>query len=662
MMGLDLLGKVCARLSEAHPRCSNDEDPLRGFNVVLAGDYGQLPPVKDTPIYLDTPERPGKNAKFAHQGKLAQAAFKENVIVLEGSKRHVGEDKLFLDALLGVRKGHLTDAQYNLLETRFVSKVSVKERERFNSIHTDHFYGTNKEREVWNKQAMEMIEGPLLVAKATHPCLNPDIAKKVPTLDAGNLHVTLELKVGCSVMLKSNLWTDAGLVNGAKGIIKHIISPDANSNVTVILIHFPSYTGDMSFPRDDGILTDKLIPIVRMTAEFQLHGKNLKRNQFPLTVAHGITAHSSQGMTVYPPRLAYISLPKVETSRGLSFVMTSRTKEMKQMLIEDFELKRINDMGRTPGMVTWQAFSNKQDEAYAALKVREQEEFDKFWTEWPAFEQEILAEDARRKYLQLVALEQERVDKEDEENFEMNPPSQSLSTEESFLVSDVNYDKTFDLKQLIHFLDTIVWVPQDSGDFELIGEWKLVARSSAIRIECKKEYNGWMLFDSFSDTCEWCKTLYSEDILQERFENLGKHWADIIRPTSIVSAKSNPRDLAEVFIHGDAELTVKAALFVSVWQKVIIVPANGWHPHRSGDEGTPSYTYLFKERHFADKSRYPLCANAFYGPNYKTITLAVLGLIEYLASWSSESSVTLESLVYTLDDKPTLEMFIEVED
>jgi len=651
MMGQELLGKTSARLGEAHPRCSDEDDPLHGFNVVLSGDYGQLPPVKDTAIYLDTPARPGKNAKYSHQGKLAQASFKDNVIVLEGSKRHVGEDKLFLDALLGVRKGHLTDAQYKLFETRFVSNVTVEERKSFNSIHTDHFYGTNKEREVWNKQAMAMIEAPFLVAKATHPCLHPDIAKKVPTLDAGNLHVILEVKVGCSVMLKSNLWTDAGLVNGAKGIIEHIISPDANSNVVVILVHFPSYTGDASFPRDDGVLTDKLIPIVRKTAEFQQHGKNLKRNQFPLTVSHGITAHSSQGMTVYPPRLAYIALPKLETSRGLSFVMTSRTKKLDQMLIEDFELNRINDMGKTPGMLKWLDFSHKQGEAYAALKEREQEDYDSFWKEWPAFEQWIVQRDARRKELELLAFEQDRVDVEEEAFLEENPPSKSLSTEASFPVLDAN-SRTLDLKQLIHLLDTVVWVPTDSGDFKVIGGWMLVARSPEVKKYCDSLYGGWMLFKSYSDSCEFCKTLYSEDIFDDKFDKLDKHWADIIRPTSIVLAKSNPRDLADVLQCSAAEVTKKAALFLSVWEKVIIVPAEGWNTHRH--EGSRSYTYLFKEKQYADMGRFPLCTNARYGPTYDTITNAVLGLIEYLASCSADESVTLESLVYTLADQQDL--------
>ena len=47
------------------------------------------------------------------------------------------------------------------------------------------------------------------------------------------------------VMLRVNLWTSAGLTNGAVGTFRELIAEGPNRTPLAALVHFPSYTGTL---------------------------------------------------------------------------------------------------------------------------------------------------------------------------------------------------------------------------------------------------------------------------------------------------------------------------------------------------------------------------------------------------------------------------------
>ena len=64
------------------------------------------------------------------------------------------------------------------------------------------------------------------------------------------LPAVLEIALNALVILTMNLWSDAGLYNGAKGKVIDIIwhEKDKNKNMpSVIYVEFPSYTGPPFF-------------------------------------------------------------------------------------------------------------------------------------------------------------------------------------------------------------------------------------------------------------------------------------------------------------------------------------------------------------------------------------------------------------------------------
>lgn len=115
-------------------------------------------------------------------------------------------------------------------------------------------------------------------------------------------------------MLTTNLWTQAGLVNGSLGQITSIIY-DTNSNPPNLpkydVVNFKNYIGpawDTHNPNN--------VPITPIT-----QGNS---TQLPLAMAWAITIHKSQGLTL---ENATIDIGKKER-QGLTFTAVSKVKSI----------------------------------------------------------------------------------------------------------------------------------------------------------------------------------------------------------------------------------------------------------------------------------------------------------------------------------------------
>eukprot|EP00762_Andalucia_godoyi_P008050 ANDGO_02165.mRNA.1 ATP-dependent DNA helicase pfh1 len=150
----------------------------------------------------------------------------------------------------------------------------------------------------------------------------------------GGLPSVLLLCMGAPVMLRTNLATEAGLVNGSLGTVVAVVyeSPTAEQPPqglpAFVVVNFPLYTGPpfSSRPGEEKFVPVPYVSVAKHKTNTSSTGKQvIFRKQIPLTLAYAITIHKSQGMTL---DMAVVDLGNRELSPGLTFVAISRVKRL----------------------------------------------------------------------------------------------------------------------------------------------------------------------------------------------------------------------------------------------------------------------------------------------------------------------------------------------
>ena len=112
MIGHRTLALIDRRLRQATAKLN---EPMGGLSVILFGDFGQLPPVGDRPLYA-----PPSNCDVAIHGHSIYSMF-TSVIILSCVLRQAGSHpavEAFRDLLLRLRDGNLTQNDWKLLLQR----------------------------------------------------------------------------------------------------------------------------------------------------------------------------------------------------------------------------------------------------------------------------------------------------------------------------------------------------------------------------------------------------------------------------------------------------------------------------------------------------------------------------------------------------------------
>jgi len=293
-----------------------NEAPFGGIQILLFGDFFQLPPVDDKRTYCFK----------SHTWQDLNL----KTIILKDTKRQ--SEKELIDALNNVR----------------IDKTSVEDLKVFyeRDIEPDveppvdvlRIFSTNNDADSYNKKCFEAIEerpynytskDELFIYDSNDECTIIDAKdltdKKISKLDLIALKKfnedckapqTLELKEGCRVMLLKNIDLKKGLANGSCGTIKQLTSASI----------------DILF--DNGVRSN----LVPMEFEYIREGKTrIKRTQYPLRLAYGITIHKSQGMTF--DKLV-VNFNKI-FAYGQAYVALSRTRTLDGLYIKGFDHNKI---------------------------------------------------------------------------------------------------------------------------------------------------------------------------------------------------------------------------------------------------------------------------------------------------------------------------------
>ncbi len=275
------------------------DKPFGGLQVVLVGDFFQLPPVvtheEGDSNQLDFSENAEAEtlAPFAFRSSAWQSA---NLVVCYLTEQHRQEDAEFLELLSFVRAGTAGDRTHGTLTTRRVHAQRAP-------TDLPRLYSHNVDVDRLNEERLMSIRGEAkqfnmtwrgrdrLVETLKRGCLSPEI---------------LSLKVGARVMFTKNN-PDGSFVNGTVGEVQSFT--DENLPVVRTLRGRRVYVEPMEWTISDG---------VRVLARI---------SQLPLRLAWAITIHKSQGMTldaavmdlsqVFEFGQGYVALSRVRSLAGL---------------------------------------------------------------------------------------------------------------------------------------------------------------------------------------------------------------------------------------------------------------------------------------------------------------------------------------------------------
>ncbi len=281
---LDLLDKIMRKIRR---KDMSEDKPFGGVQIVLCGDFFQLPPVR----------RAGEpEAYFAYRSK----AWKEaNFVICYLEEQHRQKDDVSIVVLNEIRSGVLSDTSYEHIQSRFQAEIDI-------NIEPTSLYTHNADVDGINDQEIDKIEGNYAVYEMT----SKGKRALVDTLKKSCLAPqVLRLKKGARVMCVKNNF-DKGYVNGTLGIVVSCgwgvdpVIKDAKGNQIKI--------EKASWVIEDG-------------------GKILAEiNQYPLRLAWAITVHKSQGMSLdavevdlsksFELGMGYVALSRVRNFKGLKIL------------------------------------------------------------------------------------------------------------------------------------------------------------------------------------------------------------------------------------------------------------------------------------------------------------------------------------------------------
>ena len=321
---LDMVDRVCRSVKKS-------EEPFGGMQVVLVGDFFQLPPVVKRRVAAgaDSLSQGGEDDQttfieepsgiFAYESAAWRRA---EPVMCYLTEQYRQDDDVFLNILSSIRAGEFDEDHYEHIRSRIIMHADDA------PPHIPKLYSHNADVDRVNERELRKIGGQqysfTMTAKGNK--------RIVETLKKGCLSPDkLQLAVGASVMFTKNN-PQQGFVNGTLGVIE-AFDPDTKHPVV---------------RTNDG----KRIAVVPMEWTVEEDGKIRARvSQFPLRLAWAITVHKSQGMSmdaavmdlaqVFEYGQGYVALSRVRRLSGVHLLGFNKraTEVHPQTLEQDVEFK-----------------------------------------------------------------------------------------------------------------------------------------------------------------------------------------------------------------------------------------------------------------------------------------------------------------------------------
>ena len=331
MVKSDLLYQIDLRLQEISERVGI---PFGGIGVIVFGDMMQLKPCMGRYIFQDP-----LNQDFITTHRIDSRWNKFSSVILEKNHRQ-GKDKQYADLLNRVRIETHTEEDLELLETR----VRPKGHKDLKEVDI-YITGKRKECAKANLLYIVRLSGSMLKLRAIHDHpLRKNYKGRVDSRD-GTVGDTgfmdqLILKENAKVMIIYNINTLDSLTNGQIGVLVDATkSQDDKVNMLIIKLNNPK-AGQENRKQNPELAKKypNCVFIERIKHTYSLRknsgnvGSSVSIIQFPVRLAHGVTAHKIQGQTIEAPRKVALDLSTV-FDPAQAYVMLSRVQSLDQIYI-----------------------------------------------------------------------------------------------------------------------------------------------------------------------------------------------------------------------------------------------------------------------------------------------------------------------------------------
>jgi ATP-dependent exoDNAse (exonuclease V) alpha subunit len=288
---LNMIDLICKEVKK-------NQKPFGGMQVVLVGDFFQLPPVAKSVTsdfsqenFFDKP-----SIRFAYDSPIWQQAEFTSCYITEQYRQ---DDNDLISLLSKIRNNEFDEPALAHIENRKIDSISVPN-------NVPKLYSHNVDVDAVNYQMLDKIIGETqyypMKTKGHEALVN---VMKKGCLSPENLY----LKIGASIMFTKNNQKD-GFVNGTLGVVEGF---DPQSNLPIIKIRsgrkIKADYADWAV-EEDGKIKGKL-------------------SQIPIRLAWAITVHKSQGISLDE---AVIDLSRV-FEFGQGYVAISRVKRLSGVYI-----------------------------------------------------------------------------------------------------------------------------------------------------------------------------------------------------------------------------------------------------------------------------------------------------------------------------------------
>ncbi|SPP79175.1 ATP-dependent DNA helicase PIF1 [Drosophila guanche] len=291
-------GQFFEKIEAVARHIRRNDRPFGGIQLILCGDFLQLPPVIRGDFGAAPPQQ-----RFCFQSSAWETCIQ---CVYELKQVHRQSDPEFVQILNHLRIGHVNET--------ITSRLAATSRQKIegNGILATQLCSHTNDANSINESKLENLKGDKVLFRA-----DDSDAGMTKQLDQQvQAPSQLYLKVNAQVMLLKNINISNGLVNGARGVVVRM-----EKDLPVV-----------RFKNNQEYVCKHEKWIIKTAT-----GGTITRRQVPLKLAWAFSIHKSQGLTL---DCVEMSLSKVFEA-GQAYVALSRAKSLQSVRILDFDAKQV---------------------------------------------------------------------------------------------------------------------------------------------------------------------------------------------------------------------------------------------------------------------------------------------------------------------------------